>query len=770
MLVSITPIGTPHFRLSRLCSCILLIVSLVLVDACGGSLSAVLSPLKPSAPTPTTPISILTHSLPSAKTGNPYSALLTATGGVSPYSWMISSGILPNGVKLASSTGALLGITDQTGEFVFRVTATDSQKVSADASLSLLALSNNPTSPPTLSIISPQMLPPANVGNLYSSSLTATGGIVPYSWSISWGVLPEGIELDASTGLLSGTANQSGTFTFQATVTDSRKSAADASLVLKVLEITIASPIPLSPTCSGSPSNYFPVQQITCTNPNLGQSIMCVALDGSIPSSNGHGSSCMGSSWALSPVASNGIPYSGYFSINRSATVNIIAGVNGQADSAVASYAVTAPAQAITPYNFGMQCGPSTTENNCPVANGVVRWPTSIATPELFRIHDSGQAWSSIEPECAEYSGSLCTSPNYHWTKFDAELDAVADHSEIGMVQMLSPPCWTQASCNVADPVYPNGGTAPPTDLGKGPMGSSPNFDDFVAVWVNHVSPVADNIKILQLWNEWDLCQHWTGTAQQLYDLLAYPVRLIRAAIPGIIITTPSEQYEGTNCQNNYFADLTTWLKLENTKGRISDFVDWHGYLRLTNSTTNIPEVQWAIYQSNYLSAQAAIAGWNMAPFLNSETNFTGNGYVCPSAQYTEADCAGQVVRWQILHDSNGAVSLDIYYWNSTIGQAPGSTSNGYYGFSTPSYYAQQYLTGGYFTATAGLTSGTTWTAPFIESNGTVALWVWSTSESGSPYTVPSGYSDYRDLSGRFSAITGGQTIAIGVEPILLEQ
>jgi hypothetical protein len=536
----------------------------------------------------------------------------------------------------------------------------------------------------------------------------------------------------------------------------------------------LTSAVNSAPSCSWTAGVLGGIE-VTCNNTNsTTPTLMCVTTNGATPVSNGSGTACS-AGFALSPVASGGAEYPGYFNINHSATVKLIAGVNGQADSSVVSYNITVPTQTILSSHFGMQCGPGVS-TNCPLVSGVVTWPTSIAVPDVFRIHDAGQGWSSIEPTCATFSGSLCTSPNFNWATFNAEVDAVANHGVLGMVQMLSPPCWTQASCNIADPVYPNGGTAAPTDLGTGPMGSSPNFNAFISTWVAHVTPngnaISNNIKVFQLWNEWDLCQHWTGTAAQLYALLAYPVQILRASIPGIAITIPSEQYEGTNCQSgNYATDLSTWLNLENTNGRISDYIDWHGYLTLTSSTTNIPETQWATYQVNYLSAQAAIAGWNIAPFFNSETNFVAaNGYVCPSAQYTQVDCDGQVVRWQILHDSNGATGLDWYYWNTTIGQTPGSTSNGYYGFSVPYYYAQLYLGGGYFTAPAALLSGTTWTAPFVESNATVALWAWTTSEAGATYTVPAGFTRYRALDGTFTIVTPGQNITVTTSPIMLEQ
>jgi hypothetical protein len=47
--------------------------------------------------------------LPGGQTGLTYSATLTATGGVSPYSWSLTSGSLPTGLTLNASNGAITG-------------------------------------------------------------------------------------------------------------------------------------------------------------------------------------------------------------------------------------------------------------------------------------------------------------------------------------------------------------------------------------------------------------------------------------------------------------------------------------------------------------------------------------------------------------------------------------------------------------------------------------------------------------------------------------
>ena len=60
--------------------------------------------------------------LPSTYINTPYSATLTASGHVAPYSFVLSSGALPAGMFL-SSAGLLSGTPTQAGQFNFSVTA-----------------------------------------------------------------------------------------------------------------------------------------------------------------------------------------------------------------------------------------------------------------------------------------------------------------------------------------------------------------------------------------------------------------------------------------------------------------------------------------------------------------------------------------------------------------------------------------------------------------------------------------------------------------------
>ncbi|MHC4714654.1 MAG: putative Ig domain-containing protein, partial [Planctomycetota bacterium] len=74
------------------------------------------------------PLVITTTSLPDGVKKQQYSATLQATGGVTPYTWSIVSGGLPNGLLLNPATGEISGTCRKTGTFNFTVRVEDSQQ------------------------------------------------------------------------------------------------------------------------------------------------------------------------------------------------------------------------------------------------------------------------------------------------------------------------------------------------------------------------------------------------------------------------------------------------------------------------------------------------------------------------------------------------------------------------------------------------------------------------------------------------------------------
>lgn len=82
-------------------------------------------------------VEITTTLLPEITAGSAYDAPIAAVGGTTPYHWSISSGTLPKGISLGSSTGDFTGTTSQTGQFSFSVKLTDSSSPVETASQAL---------------------------------------------------------------------------------------------------------------------------------------------------------------------------------------------------------------------------------------------------------------------------------------------------------------------------------------------------------------------------------------------------------------------------------------------------------------------------------------------------------------------------------------------------------------------------------------------------------------------------------------------------------
>jgi uncharacterized repeat protein (TIGR01451 family) len=74
-----------------------------------------------------TALAITTASLPDGAFGAPYPATtLSSSGGTTPVTWSVSSGSLPAGLTLGSSSGTISGTPTAAGTFTFGITATDS--------------------------------------------------------------------------------------------------------------------------------------------------------------------------------------------------------------------------------------------------------------------------------------------------------------------------------------------------------------------------------------------------------------------------------------------------------------------------------------------------------------------------------------------------------------------------------------------------------------------------------------------------------------------
>ena len=189
----------------------------LMIVSCGGG---------PSTPA-IVQLSITTSSLPPAIAGQGYNALVSASGGVAPYTWRVSSGSLPPGLSLGS-IGSISGTPTVVGSFGFSLQATDSETtpMTSTAQLSITV------SPAPLQITT-TTLPAGAAGVPYSASLAAQGGAPPYTWSLTSGALPSGLTLD-SAGNISGTPGSTGNFAFTVQAADSETPAMTTSAALSI--------------------------------------------------------------------------------------------------------------------------------------------------------------------------------------------------------------------------------------------------------------------------------------------------------------------------------------------------------------------------------------------------------------------------------------------------------------------------------------------------------------------------------------------------------
>lgn len=159
--------------------------------------------------------------------GLAYSAKVSASGGIPPYSYTLADGTLPAGLALDEKTGAVKGTPKEAGAVAVTFSISDASGQRADV--------------PTRFRIAEQLavrtarLPAARVGSRYSARLRTSGGLAPTTWRVKSGKLPRGIRLGAATGKLSGVARVPGVTRFTVEARDRLGARTTKRLTLRVL-------------------------------------------------------------------------------------------------------------------------------------------------------------------------------------------------------------------------------------------------------------------------------------------------------------------------------------------------------------------------------------------------------------------------------------------------------------------------------------------------------------------------------------------------------
>ena len=183
------------------------------VDAYGDTATSGTLGITITAPTITFP-----STLPAGVVGTAYAGSAAATGAVGATTYTMPSGSLPADLSLNASTGAITGTpkASDAGTFTFTVKVVDAYGDTATSGTLSLTITAAPAitfgTAPTAT---------ATAGVAYSSAVSATGGAGALTYSITVGSLPSSLNLNGSTGAITGTPTTVGVSTFTVQASDS---------------------------------------------------------------------------------------------------------------------------------------------------------------------------------------------------------------------------------------------------------------------------------------------------------------------------------------------------------------------------------------------------------------------------------------------------------------------------------------------------------------------------------------------------------------------
>jgi large repetitive protein len=179
-------------------------------------------------------LNITSTSFPTGTVGIQYpTQTLTATGGVAPYTWSVSTGLPPGlGLSVSGTTTTLIGTPTTSGTYAFILNVFDSQQNTARIQLSISINSSSGGA-----AINTTSLPNGSVNVPYTGQLICTN-CSNYTWSVSSGNLPTGLQLNATSGAITGTPALIGVYSFQIALTP--PSTVGTAPVTQIFSITIS--------------------------------------------------------------------------------------------------------------------------------------------------------------------------------------------------------------------------------------------------------------------------------------------------------------------------------------------------------------------------------------------------------------------------------------------------------------------------------------------------------------------------------------------------
>lgn len=173
----------------------------------------------------TTPV-ITSNGTAAGQVGQPFSYLITASN--SPASFAVASGALPAGLSLGAATGLISGIPGEATSAPVTVMLTASNAAGDTSSPKSLAITIAPA--PATPVITSPLTASARVGQAFTYQATASENATSFVAQN----LPSGLTLNATTGALTGTPTQAGSFSIALRASNAAGLGAPSTLVVSI--------------------------------------------------------------------------------------------------------------------------------------------------------------------------------------------------------------------------------------------------------------------------------------------------------------------------------------------------------------------------------------------------------------------------------------------------------------------------------------------------------------------------------------------------------
>jgi hypothetical protein len=168
---------------------------------------------------------------------SPTAAISIDQGQSKNFTASLTNDTATKGVTWSVSGGGALSNQTTTG-----VTYTAPANVAANTTVTLTATSVSDSTKSLAVTITVTPLPAvtstslvnATAGNAYNVTLTKSGGVAPFTWSVTSGTLPVGLSLNSASGAITGTPTTAGTSNVTFQVTDSGSPAVSATQALSI--------------------------------------------------------------------------------------------------------------------------------------------------------------------------------------------------------------------------------------------------------------------------------------------------------------------------------------------------------------------------------------------------------------------------------------------------------------------------------------------------------------------------------------------------------